>query len=92
MSHEDDKIQHSERLHQKETKIQRQVRIAKSYGMHHNGKWRSLDQPHRNHKKHILNCGDPNCVMCMNPRKAFGERTMQERKFDQREKINDTED
>jgi hypothetical protein len=92
MSHEDDKIMHSERLHQKETKIQRQVRIAKGYGMHRNGKWRNLDQPHRNHKKAILNCGDPHCVMCMNPRKANGEKTMQERKFEQRERLHDAKD
>jgi hypothetical protein len=37
---------------------------------------------HRFHKKNALNCGDPNYVMCMNPRKAFGEKTMQERRFE----------
>jgi hypothetical protein len=83
MSHEDDKIHHSERLHQKETKIQRQINIAKNYHMHKNGRWRYIEQPHRNHKTAILNCGDPRCYMCMNPRRANGERTMQERRFDQ---------
>lgn len=38
--------------------------------------------PHRFHKKNALNCGDPKCVMCMNPRKAWGEKTIQERKFE----------
>lgn len=38
--------------------------------------------PHRFHKKNALNCGDPKCVMCMNPRKAFGEKTIQERRFE----------
>ena len=37
---------------------------------------------HRYHKMKALNCGDPNCVMCMNPRKAFGHKTMQEIKFE----------
>jgi hypothetical protein len=37
---------------------------------------------HRFHKRKALNCGDPKCVMCMNPRKAFGEKTMQERRFE----------
>jgi hypothetical protein len=84
MSHEDDKIHHSERLHQKETKIQRQMEIARAYNMHKDRKWKYIDQPHRNHKKAILNCGDPKCYMCMNPRRADGERTVQERRFDQR--------
>lgn len=84
MSHEDDKIHHSERLHQKETKIQRQLDIAKNYQLHKNSRWKYVEQPHRNHKKAILNCGDPKCYMCMNPRRAYGERTMQERRFDQR--------
>jgi hypothetical protein len=84
MSHEDHKIHHSERLHQKETKIQRQIDIAKSYDMHKKGRWRYIDQPHRNHKKHILNCGDSHCSMCGNPRRFFKEKTMQERRFEQR--------
>lgn len=92
MSHELDKLHHSERLHQKDSKIKRQVRIAKDYGMHRNGRWRRLDQPHRNHKTHILNCGDPDCVMCMNPRRAWGEKTMQERRHEQRERIVEHED
>lgn len=85
MSNEKDKIEHSERLHQKEVKIKRQIQLAKNYGYHklsssmHN--WRYLTQPHRNHKKHIFNCGDPSCYMCGNPRKWFKEPTIQEKKF-----------
>jgi hypothetical protein len=78
------KMKHSTRLHQKQNHINRQVQIAKDYHMHKNMKWKSLDEPHRNHKTAILNCGDPKCVMCMNPRKAFGEKTMQEKKFEQK--------
>jgi hypothetical protein len=89
MSHEDDKFKHSKRLHKDDVAIDRQVRIAKDYKMHQNGKWKYLEQPHRNHKKHILNCGDPKCYMCANPRRVFKEKTMQEKKFEQREKIHD---
>lgn len=89
MSHEDDKKKHSRRLQQDQVAIDRQVRIAKDYNMHQSGKWKYLEQPHRNHKKHILNCGDPRCYMCANPRKVFKEKTMQEKRFEQREKIHD---
>lgn len=82
MSHEEDKIHHSERLHQKETKIERQMRIARAYGMDRGG-WKYTKQPHRSHKKHILNCGDPTCYMCGNPRKFMKEKTMQEKRFEQ---------
>jgi hypothetical protein len=87
MSDESTKKIHSERLHQKEVKIRKQVQMAKDYGYHKLNnvmhKWRYLLQPHRNHKKHIFNCGNPNCTMCGNPRKVFGEETIQERKYKQ---------
>lgn len=81
---QDTKDKHSKRIQQKENHIKKQVKIAKDYHMDQNGKWKYISEPHRNHKKAILNCGDPKCTMCMNPRKAFGEKTMQEKKFDQR--------
>jgi hypothetical protein len=31
-------------------------------------------------------CGNPNCVMCANPRKTFGELTFQEQKLYQHDK------
>jgi len=81
MSHEDHKLKHSKRIHDTETKIKKQVNIAKAY--HADSKWKYIDQPHRNHKKHILNCGEPHCYVCMNPRKADGEITIQEKRFNQ---------
>jgi hypothetical protein len=80
MSHEEDKFNHSKRLHDDETKVQKQVKIAKAYGM-------PVKEPHKLAKKHALNCGNPNCVMCANPRKVFKEPTIQEKRFDQK-KIN----
>lgn len=34
---------------------------------------------------HAFNCGNPNCVMCGNPRKFNKEKTIQERSFEQTE-------
>jgi hypothetical protein len=78
MSHEDDKFKHSKRLHDDETKVQKQVKIAKAYGV-------PVKEPHKLEKKHALNCGNPKCVMCMNPRKSFKELTIQEKRFYQPE-------
>lgn len=90
MSDEVDKFRNSRRRHNDETKIQRQIDIAKAYHMHHDGKWKYIEQPHRNHKKAILNCGDPKCYMCMNPRRAMGEESMQERKHKQEKYYKDS--
>jgi hypothetical protein len=80
MSHELDKEQHSKRIYQKEVKINKQLKIAKASG---NQKY--IEQPHRLIKHHAMDCGVPNCIMCANPRRTFGEKTMQERRFDQTE-------
>lgn len=84
MSDELSKKRHSRRLQLDENAINKQVRIAKDYNMHQNSKWKYITQPHRNHKKHILNCGDAHCSMCGNPRRFFKEKTMQEKRFEQR--------
>lgn len=76
MSHEDAKIKHSKRLHDDETHIKKQVKISKAYGI-------PVTEPHKLNKRHAMNCGNPNCVMCGNPRKVFGEKTIQEKKFDE---------
>lgn len=67
----------AKRFEQKKRHVKRQVDILKVYGVEY-----QLDQPHRFHKRKALNCGDPKCVMCSNPRKVFGEKTFQERKFE----------
>jgi hypothetical protein len=84
MSDELSKKRHSRRLQLDENAINKQVRIAKDYNMHQNSKWKYIEQPHRNHKMHILNCGNPRCYMCANPRKVSKEKTMQEKRFEQR--------
>lgn len=76
MSDSDSRILRSRRIHKDETAVQKQVEIAKSHSMR-------VETPHKFVKKHWANCGKTNCLMCMNPRKAFGEDTFQERKLKQ---------
>ena len=74
MSTEQDKFKHSKRLLKDENAVKKQTRIAKQYGS-------SVKEPHRFAKHHAMNCGDPNCVMCANPRKIFNEPTQQEKRL-----------
>ena len=75
-THEKDK--HGERIQQKQNKLTKTMKLAKEYGLSH-----VLKQPHKYHKQSPLNCGDPKCVMCGNPRKFFKEKTIQEKRFEQ---------
>jgi hypothetical protein len=80
MSKEEDKIKHSKRLLKDENHIAKQLKIAKAHGFPvKNG------EEHRLHKLSATTCGDSNCVMCGNPRKFWGDPTMQEKKFMQTE-------
>ena len=87
MSDDIAKYKNSKRRHKDEVAIEKQVQLAKNYGYHKTDNslrnWKYLTQPHRNHKKHIFNCGDPRCYMCGNPRKWFKEKTIQEKRFEQ---------
>jgi len=75
MSDELDKIQHSKRIHDKQTYIKRQAKLAKHI---FNNPPRD---PHVYHKTSFATCGNSNCVQCGNPRKFWGEQTMQERRL-----------
>lgn len=81
MSNEYTKEKRSKRLHSEETNIKRQVKIAKAHGL--TDKDRAIKQPHRMAKHHAMDCGQPGCKLCGNPRKLFKEKTIQERSFDQ---------
>jgi len=82
MSTEQDKFNHSKRLLKDEAAVKKQVDIAKRNGL-------PVDEPHKFAKRHAMNCGDSNCVMCGNPRKFWGEKTIQEQRFDQTGKWTD---
>ena len=87
MSTEEDKFKHSKRLLKDENAIKKQTKIAKTFGV-------PVKEPHKFAKHHALNCGNPNCVMCGNPRKTFKEKTIQEKRAEQdvESKGNDQED
>jgi hypothetical protein len=84
VSTEDDKFKHSKRLLNDKSAVAKQVKIAKAYGV-------PVKEPHKFAKHHAMNCGNPKCVMCGNPRKTFNELTQQEKRlFQDTESIRDT--
>ena len=83
MSKEQDKIKHSKRLLKDENAVKKQIKIAKDFGI-------PVTESHKFAKHHAMNCGNPKCVMCSNPRKTFNELTQQEKRmFQDVEKITD---
>jgi hypothetical protein len=75
MSKEEDKFKHSKRLLKDENAIKKQVKIAKEHGV-------PIKDPHRLEKHHAMDCGNPKCMLCSNPRRTWNELTIQEkRKF-----------
>jgi len=83
MSNEADKFNHSKRLLKDENAIKKQTKIAKSKSSANN---KVLEQPHRLAKHHAMDCGNPGCILCGNPRRTWNELTIQEkRKFQEME-------
>ena len=74
MSTEQDKFKHSKRLQKDENAVKKQVKIAREFGV-------PVTEPHKFAKHHAMNCGNPKCVMCGNPRKTFKELTQQEKRL-----------
>jgi len=80
MSTEQDKFNHSRRLQKDENAIKKQVKIAKEHRVSEYNP-SEVKQPHRYNKHHAMDCGNPKCVMCSNPRKTFKELTQQEKRL-----------
>lgn len=75
MSTTEDKLKHSKRLHKEESAIKKQTKIAKSHGT-------PVDQPHKLHKRHAMDCGNPECYLCGNPRHLHKDKlTAQEKRL-----------
>jgi hypothetical protein len=80
MSNEQAKFLNSRRRHKTDVAIARQVRIAKQHGLQFNDK--AIKQPHRMAKHHAMDCGNPHCFLCSNPRKSHKDRlTAQEKRL-----------
>ena len=74
MSTEQDRFKNSKRRLRDESAVKKQSKIAKAYGV-------PVKEPHKFAKHHAMNCGNPDCVMCSNPRKTFNEPTAQEKRL-----------
>lgn len=79
MSSDLEKVKHSRRRQQNNTAIEKQIKIAKQHGMVN--KYNQVDEPHRFAKHHVMDCGNPECSVCSNPRKLYGELTIQEKRL-----------
>ena len=79
MSKDEDKIKHSKRLLKDTNAINKQIKIAKAHGL-------PVENTHGFAKHHAMDCGQPGCVVCGNRRKVWGEKTVQEQKFDKQYK------
>lgn len=80
MTHEQDKIKASRRRHNDETAVNKQKRIARAHGYNENDK--VIKQPHRLAKHHVMDCGNPECYLCGNPRKTHKDKlTAQEKRL-----------
>ena len=78
MANEFAKFKNSSRGHKTEVAIARQVKIAKAHG----ASTKVLKQPHRLAKHHAMDCGNPGCYLCGNPRKTHKDKlTTQEKRL-----------
>lgn len=72
------------RIQRDENAVRKQTKIARAHGM-------DVKEPHKFAKHHAMDCGQPGCVMCGNPRKTFSELTAQEKRmFQDTEQSRDT--
>jgi hypothetical protein len=79
MSNDLAKFINSRRRHKTDVAIARQVQIAKSHGTYNLA---NIKQPHRLAKHHAMDCGNPKCYLCGNPRKTHKDRlTAQEKRL-----------
>ena len=79
MSDENTKSKHSKRIHNTNSVIAKRKKLVKSYGIPID----YSDCGHKLAKRNGINCGDPKCFICMNPRKSFKQRTLKEIAFDE---------
>jgi protein subunit release factor B len=80
MSNEKAKFLNSRRRHKTDVAIARQLKIAKAHGL--TNRDQSVRQPHRLAKHHTMDCGNPHCYLCGNPRKTHKDKlTAQEKRL-----------
>ena len=62
------------RIRNTKNKINKQLKIAKQHNI-------TVTTPHKYHKHNVINCGNPKCILCQNPRKIWKQKTLQEKRF-----------
>jgi hypothetical protein len=75
MNNQSSKIKKIKRIHRTYAAIQKQLKIAKSFGH-----TRYIKEPHRLAKHHAMDCGNPKCLVC-HSEKVFNQPTLQERRL-----------
>jgi hypothetical protein len=76
----------NKRIQRDENAIKKQVKIAKQHNSFADEN-KMLKEPHRLAKHHAMDCGNPECYLCGNPRKTHKDKlTQQEKSFDQTKK------
>ena len=79
MSNDFAKFKNSQRRHKTDVAIARQVNIAKSHSSFNE---RNIRETHRLAKRHAMDCGNPECYLCGNPRKTHKDKlTAQEKRL-----------
>jgi hypothetical protein len=73
MSNDLARFVNSRRRHKTDVAVARQVKIAKAAGM-------TVREPHKYAKHHALDCGNPQCFLCGNPRKTHKDKLTQQEK------------
>ncbi len=79
MSNSNDKIKNSRRRQKDENAVKKQSKIAKQHRVSEYNPG-EVSQPHRFHKRHAMDCGNPECFMCGNPRKTHKDKLTQQEK------------
>jgi hypothetical protein len=80
MANELAKFINSQRRHRDQNAVNRQVKIAKAHGLTHKDK--AIKEPHRLAKHHVMDCGNPQCPLCGNPRRSHKDTlTAQEKRL-----------
>ena len=75
-----EKLKNGRRRQTDENAIAKQVKIAKAHGL--TNKDKAVKEPHRLAKHHAMDCGNPDCYLCGNPRKTHKDKlTKQEQSF-----------
>jgi hypothetical protein len=84
MANELAKFLNSQRRQRDQNAVNKQVKIAKAAGI-------KVDNPHKFAKHHAMDCGNPHCYLCGNPRKTHKDKltTQEKRLFQDVERTTD---